>query len=292
MSITVNWPRFLAVSVLGAILVIAIAVLWHGNIAASMYADFPARPADEVSALFPFLALTFIVQIPMFCYMYLRAYPQRSLNNAMKFGLWAGFFTMMPNGQFWVGTPGVGWDFLFMQIVQGVVTLVLLMIFFQLLYKPADESWSAPEINFGRFLPWGIGGAVLVFVLDLPFHQMLAPMLFGDQYPNPAFPHRDHPEAARMVELAITYLYQLTCFCYLYLRIYPQRTMANALWFGTWLGFWVLIPNMQIFVAEREYTWFMLLIQVPEGMILTIIMMFYFSLVYRPKQTVSLAAAE
>jgi hypothetical protein len=290
MSITVNWPRFLAVSVLGAILVIAIAVVWHGHIAASMYADFPARPADQVAGLFPFLALTFIVQIPIFCYMYLRAYPQRNLTNAIKFGLWAGFFTMMPNGQFWVGTPGVGWDFLIMQIAQGVVTLVLLMIFFQILYKPANESWTAPEINFGKFLPWGIGGAVLVFVLDLPFHQMLAPMLFGDQYPNPAFPSRQ-PDGAMLGELAFTYLYQLTCFCYLYLRIYPQRTMANALWFGTWLGFWVLIPNMQIFVAEREYTWFMLLIQVPEGMILTIIMMFYFSLVYRPKQTASLAAA-
>jgi hypothetical protein len=68
--------------------------------------------------------------------------------------------------------------------------------------------------------------------------------------------------------------------------------MMNALWFGTWLGFWVLIPNMQIFVAEREYTSFMLFIQVPEGMILTIIMMAYFALVYRPKQTASLAAAE
>lgn len=290
MGITMNWPRFLVASIVAALFVIVIAIAWHGHFAASMYANFPARSADQVQLLKPFLVLTFLIQIPIFCYMYLRVYPQRSVNNAAKFGLWAGFFTMMPNGQFWVGTPGVGWDFLIMQIVQGTVTLIFTMVLFQLIYKPADESSAAPEINFGKFLPWGIGGAVLVFVLDLPFHQMLAPMLFGDQYPNPAFPSRQ-PDGAMLGELAFTYLYQLTCFCYLYLRMYPQRTMTNALWFGTWLGFWVLIPNMQIFVAEREYTSFMLFIQVPEGMILTIIMMFYFSLVYRPKQTASLAAA-
>jgi len=49
---------------------------------------------------------------------------------------------------------------------------------------------------------------------------------------------------------------------------------------------------MQIFVAEDKYTWHMLYIQVPEGMILTIIMMFYFELVYRPKPALRLAAAE
>jgi hypothetical protein len=291
MGITVNWPRFLVASIVSALFVIIVAIAWHGHFAASMYATFPARPADQLQLLMPFLVLTFLIQIPIFCYMYLRVYPQRSVSNAAKFGLWAGFFTMMPNGQFWVGTPGVDWDFLIMQIVQGVVTLIFTMVLFQLIYKPTDENSTAPEINFGKFLPWGIGGAVLVFVLDLPFHQMLAPMLFGDQYPNPAFPSRQ-PDGAMLGELAFTYLYQLTCFCYLYLRIYPQRTMGNALWFGTWLGFWVLIPNMQIFVAEREYTSFMLFIQVPEGMILTIIMMFYFQLVYRPKPAVALATAE
>jgi len=281
----------LVASIVSALFVIVVAVAWHGHFAASMYADFPARPADQVQLLMPFLVLTFLIQIPIFCYMYLRVYQQRSVNNAAKFGLWAGFFTMMPNGQFWVGTPGVGWDFIIMQIVQGTVTLIFTMVLFQLIYKPADESSAGPEINFGKFVWWGLGGAVLVFVLDYPFHKYLAPMLFGDQYPNPNFPSRA-PDAWMLVELAGTYLYQLTCFSYLYLRMYPQRTMNNALWFGTWLGFWVLIPNMQIFVAEREYTSFMLFIQVPEGMILTIIMMAYFALVYRPKQTATLAAAE
>ena len=281
MSITVNWPRFLVASLICAILVIAIAIGWHGYIAAPMYADFPLRPADQREGLTWFLVLTFLIQIPIFCYMYLRVYPQRSIANAAKFGLWCGFFTMMPNGQFWVGTPGVGWDFLIMQIVQGVLTMVLVTIIFQAIYNPADESWTPPDIKMSRFIPFGIGGAVLVFVLDYPFHQYLAPMLF-DEYPAHDYPSRI-PDGAMMAELFATYLYQLSCFCYLFLRIYPQRGMGSALWFGTWLGFWVLIPNAQIFVAEDKYTWHMLSIQFPEAMILTIIMMFYFELAYRPR---------
>jgi len=290
MNITVNWPRFLVASLLTAVFVAVVAIVWHGHIASSMYADYPARPADQVKGLLPFLILTFLIQIPIFCYMYLRSYPQRSVGNAAKFGLWAGFFTMMPNGQFWVGTPGVGWDFLVMQLAQGTITLILAMVLFQAVYKPADERWTAPEINFGKFLPWGIGGAVLVFALDLPFHQFLAPKLFTG-YPAADYPSRT-PDGAMLAELFGTYMYQLTCFCYLYLRIYPQRSLGNALWYGAWLGFWVLIPNAQIFVAEDKYTWHMLSIQFPEGMILTIIMMFYFELAYRPKPALRHAAAE
>ena len=290
MGITVNWPRFAIGSLLATMFVAVVAVVWHGHIAASMYATFPARPAEQVQALMPFLMLTFLVEIPIFCYMYLRVYPQRSLRNAATFGLWAGAFIMMPNGQFWVGTPGVEWDFLFMQLVQGVVTLVLATMLFQAVARPADESWTPPAIDFARFLPWGLGGAVLVFVLDFPFHQYLAPALFTE-YPAHDYPSRT-PDAAKLIELFVTYLYQLTCFCYLFLRIYPRRGMGSALWFGAWLGFWVLIPNAQIFVAEDKYTWHMLSIQFPEAMILTIIMMFYFELAYRPNPLLRHSAAE
>ena len=290
MGTHIQWPRFALAALLSTVFVIVVAFVWHGHVAAPMYADFPSRPADQMKALFPFLVLTFLVEIPVFCYMYLRVYPQRSMANAAKFGLWAGFFILMPNGQFWTGTPGVGWDFLIMEIVQGVVTLILAILLFQAVYRPADEAWTPPTINFARFLPWGLGGAVLVFVLDYPFHQYLAPMLFNE-YPAHDYPQRA-PETARMIELFATYLYQLTCFCYLYLRIYPRRSMGNALWFGAWLGFWVLIPNAQIFVAEDKYTWHMLAIQFPEGMILTVIMMFYFELAYRPRGSVGYATAE
>jgi len=95
-----------------------------------------------------------------------------------------------------------------------------------------------------------------------------------------------------MIELLATYFYQLTCFCYVYLRMYPRRSMASALWCGVWLGFWVMIPNSQIFVAEDKYTWHMLAIQYPEAMILTVIMMVYFELAYRPRRSVGYATAE
>jgi hypothetical protein len=88
-------------------------------------------------------------------------------------------------------------------------------------------------------------------------------MLFTE-YPAHDYPSRV-PDGAMMGELFATYLYQLSCFCYLFLRIYPQRGLANAPYFGVWLGIWVLIPNMQIFVAEDRYTWHMLAIQIPSS---------------------------
>jgi hypothetical protein len=67
--------------------------------------------------------------------------------------------------------------------------------------------------------------------------------------------------------------------------------MGAAIWFGTWLGVWVVIPNMEFFVGLDKFTWNMLIIQVPEGAILTIIMMIFFELAYRPKRrAVRLAA--
>jgi hypothetical protein len=201
----------------------------------------------------------------------------------------------MPNGQFFVGTPGMGFDVLAMQMVHGVISTVLLMAIFQAIYKPKDENWTQPKVNWGWFVPLGLAMAVLVFVLDLPFHQILAPKLFTE-YPAHDFPSRK-PDTAQFLTLAATYLFQLSTFCYLFLRVYPQRGFANALWFGAWLGVWVVIPNMQMFVAMDKYTVEMLVIQVPEGAILTMIMMAVFEPLYRfvtrsKSEGAKLAAAE
>ena len=67
--------------------------------------------------------------------------------------------------------------------------------------------------------------------------------------------------------------------------------MGNAIWYGAWLGVWVVIPNMQFFVGLDKYTWHMLAIQVPEGAILTMIMMAFFELFYRPKSRAAFATA-
>jgi hypothetical protein len=278
-SITIQWPRFLIASLIGTVVIFGLAIFWHGTIAAGMYDGIPIRPPEDIKALTPFLALTFLVQFPVFCFLYLRAYPQRSMSNALWFGTWCGLFTVMPNGQFFVGTPNMGFPVLLMQMVQGIVSTVLLMAIFQTIYQPKDESWTQPKTNWGWFVPLGLAMAVLVFVLDLPFHQILAPKLFTE-YPAHDFPMRK-PDTAQFATLAATYLFQLSTFCYLFLRVYPQRGLGNAIWFGAWLGVWVVIPNMQMFVAMDKYTVEMLVIQVPEGAILTMIMMAVFEPLYR-----------
>ena len=293
MNITIQWPRFLIASLIGTVVIFVFAVLWHGP--AGMYDGIPIRPAEDMKGLMPFLGLTFLVQFPVFCFLYLRAYPQRSMANALWFGAWCGLFVVMPNGQFFVGTPNMGFNVLIMQMVQGIVSTVILMAIFQAIYQPRDEAWVQPKTNWVWFIPLGLAMAVLVFVLDLPFHQILAPKIFTE-YPAHDFPMRT-PDGAQLSVLVATYLFQLSTFCYLFLRVYPQRGFGNAIWFGAWLGVWVVIPNMQMFVAMDKYTVEMLVIQVPEGAILTTIMMAVFEPLYRlatrPKgETARFAAAE
>jgi len=294
MNITIGWPRFLIASIVGTVVIFVLALLVQNAVGPGLYAGIPIRPEAEMKPLMPFLGLTFLVQFPIFCWVYLRAYPQRSMSNALWFGAWCGLFTVMPNGQFFVGTPNMGFNVLLFQMVQGVVSTMILMAIFQAIYQPKDENWTQPKTVWGWFIPLGLAMAVLVFVLDLPFHQILAPKIFTE-YPAHDYPSRK-PDTAQLLTLAATYLFQLSTFCYLFLRVYPRRGFANALWFGAWFGVWVVIPNMQMFVAMDKYTAHMLIIQVPEGAILTTIMMAIFEplygLVTRPKASGRLAAAE
>ena len=293
MNITIAWPRFLIASLIGTVVIFVLAVYLNGTVFAGMYDGIPVRSAEDMKGLMPFLALTFLVEFPLFCFVYLRSYPQRSMSNALWFGAWCGLFTVMPNGQFFVGTPNMGFNVLIFQIVHGVVSTMLLMAIFQAIYQPKDESWTQPAVPWGRFIPLGLAMAVLVFVLDLPFHQILAPKIFTE-YPAHDFPSRK-PDTAQLLTLAATYLFQLSTFCYLFLRVYPRRGFGSALWFGAWWGVWVVIANMQMFVAMDKYTVEMLVIQVPEGAILTTIMMAVFEPSYRAltrAKPAGLAAAE
>jgi hypothetical protein len=293
MNITVNWPRFLAVSVVGAIIMLVLYSLFPMIVGSGMSEGYPARPEAEMKPLLPFLFAVSLIQLVVFCYMYMRVYPKRSVANAAWWGVWGGFFMVIPDGQFFVGTPNETWAQLFQGWAEGIVVAVLMTVFFQLVYRPKDESWGAVRVEWPRFLVFGVLSAILVFALDLPFHQFVAPKIFSE-YPAHDYPHRPVEDAkALMPFLFATYLYQLGTFCYLFLRMYPRRGMGSAIWFGTWLGVWVVIPNMQFFVGLDKYTWNMLIIQVPEGTILTIIMMVFFELAYRPKARVaSLAPAE
>jgi len=293
MKTTIHWPRFFIVSILSAVVMLVLYGLWTGNVVAGMNLSpgLPSRPPEEVKPLVPFLAVVSITQLVVFAFLYLRIYPQRSLANALWWGLWGGFFMVLPDGQFFVITPNQTWALLFMQWAEGIVTAMLFMALFQLIYRPADESWTQPKADWTRFLLWGTTSAVLVFALDIPFHRFLAPHIFTE-YPAHDYPRRPPAEVAELMWfMALTYLFQLNFFCYTFLRVYPMRGMGNAIWYGAWLGVWVVIPNMQFFIGLDKYTWHMLAIQVPEGAILTMIMMAFFELVYRPKSRAALAAA-
>jgi hypothetical protein len=283
MTIAVQWPRFLAVSIVGAFMMLALYALWgQSHIVAGLSAGYPSRPPDEVKPLVPFLFAVSLTQLVVFCYLYLRAYPQRSLANAVWWGVWGGFFMVLPDGQFFVETPNERWSLLAMQWGEGIVTAMLMMALFQLFYRPKDEGWAPVRTDWPRFLVMGALSAILVFVLDLTFHLHLAQVLF-DEYPAHDFPQRNPIGPGLLAWLFLTYLLQLSLFCYLFTRVYPGRGMGNAIWYGAWLGVWVVIPNMQFFVGLDKYTWHMLAIQVPEGAILTMIMMAFFAWGYRPK---------
>ena len=293
MKTTIRWPRFFIVSILCAIVMLVLYGLWTGQVVAAMNLSpgLPSRPPEEVKPLVPFLGVVSITQLVVFAFLYLRIYPQRSLANVVWWGVWGGFFMVLPDGQFFVITPNQTWALLFMQWAEGIVTAMLFMALFQLIYRPQDESWTQPRVEWPRFLLWGTASAVLVFALDIPFHRFVAPHIFTE-YPAHDYPHRPPAEVAGLMWfMALTYLFQLNFFCYTYLRVYPMRGMGNAVWYGAWLGVWVVIPNMQFFVGLDKYTWHMLAIQVPEGAILTMIMMAFFELVYRPKGRTALAEA-
>jgi hypothetical protein len=276
-------PRFLAVSIVGAILMLVLYMLWgQSSIVAALSAGYPSRPPEEVKPLVPFLFAVSLTQLVVFCYLYLRVYPQRSLANAVWWGAWGGFFMVLPDGQFFVGTPNESWGLLAMQWGEGIVTAMLMMAFFQMVYRPKNEAWTPVATDWPRFLVMGAASAILVFVLDIAFHLHLAQAIFSE-YPAHDFPQRQDVGPGLMGWLFLTYLFQLSLFCYLFTRIYPRRGMGSALWFGAWLGVWVVIPNMQFIVGLDKYTWHMLAIQVPEGAILTMIMMVFFEWGYRPR---------
>jgi len=294
-QITIKWPRFAIVSLIGSIVMLVLYGLWTGQVVAplNLAPGLPSRPPADVQRLVPFLSVVSIAQLVVFGYLYLRIYPQRTLGKAVWWGAWGGFFMVLPDGQFFVGTPNQTWSNLLMGWADGIVTAMLFMAFLQLVYRPANESWTQPKVEWPRFLLFGALSAILVFALDIPFHMFLAPKIFTE-YPAHDFPQRPAAEAQSLFGfLFLTYLLQLSFFCYTFLRVYPRRGLGSAIWYGAWLGVWVVIPNMQFFVGLDKYTWHMLAIQIPEGAILTMIMMAFFEWAYRPKtDRAALATAE
>jgi hypothetical protein len=280
--------RFILVSLVGAVGIFALDVAWHGYVVRDLYAAYPSRPDDQMRALMPFLFLTFLLQMPTFCYIYLRVYRERTLANALWWGAWGGFFVLTPNMQYFVGIPHMGWGLLAMQVVEGMAMMMILMAYFSLAYRPRALGTvaEAPQVDtdWARFLPTAVIVSLVIALIDLAFHGTVAPRLFPGVYPPADYPHRDPAEAASMVPFLLSaYVFQIGIFFYLFLRIYPNRGWGNAVWWGIWGSLFLYIPDAQIFVSEDKYTWTMLGIQLVEGVLLPLIMILTFELVFRPR---------
>lgn len=132
--------RFFIAGTIAVVAVFVLDVVWHGTIAADMYAGYPQRDMAGVQALFPFLFATYVVQLLLFCFLFLRLYPARGMRNAAWWGLWGGFFVMIPNMQFFVAIAGTTWKILAMQVAEGMILTVLTALVFEKLYRPRADA--------------------------------------------------------------------------------------------------------------------------------------------------------
>ena len=132
----IDKPRFLIAAGVVSVVIFILDVWFHGTFAANAYVGYPQRPANEIMALFPFLFATYVVQLMLFCFMFLRLYPARGLASAAWWGVWGGFFVVIPNMQFFVAVKDTSWAILGMQLVEGIVLTVLTGVIFELVYRP------------------------------------------------------------------------------------------------------------------------------------------------------------
>ncbi|MFL0239570.1 hypothetical protein [Mycobacterium sp. SMC-17] len=140
------------------------------------------------------------------------------------------------------------------------------------------------QFGWGRFLVVALPVSILTFILDVVFHKTAGPALFGNSYPAADYPQRPLAEIMDLFPfLGFTYVLQLTMLCFLFLRLYPGRGLGKAAWWGIWGGLFVVIPNMQFFVAVAHTTWTMLIIQMIEAIALCVLAACLFEIAYHPK---------
>jgi hypothetical protein len=141
MSLRIEWPRFLIITVVLSIVIFVLDIAFHTMLAPKIMsgypaADYPGRPPEEVQPLLPFLFATYVIQMPVFCFLFLRLYPQRGVGSAIWWGIWGGFFVVIPNMQFFVVVDHTTWKMLWIQVVEGMFLMALLTFLFELTYRP------------------------------------------------------------------------------------------------------------------------------------------------------------
>lgn len=134
----IDWVRFLIAGTIGAVVIFILDILFHGTLAKDMYIGYPQRSMAEIQGLFPFLFGTYIVQLLMFSFMFVRLYPARSARNAVWWGIWGGLFVVIPNMQFFVAVKDTSWLLLWTQVIEGIVLCVTMAMIFNILYRPRN----------------------------------------------------------------------------------------------------------------------------------------------------------
>lgn len=138
------------------------------------------------------------------------------------------------------------------------------------------------NIKSTRFLISCFAISVIIFILDILFHGQAVPDMYA------GYPQRPQAEIVTLMPfLFLTYVIQLIMFLLMFVCIYPARGMRNAVVWGIWGGLFVVIPNMQFFVAVKDTSWTLLGTQVVEGIVLLVIATVLLELIYRPVNAVA-----
>lgn len=127
--------RFLITSVIIAVLIFVADVVFHATAVPNLYEGYPQRSSAEMGGLMPFLFLTYLVQITMFLWMFMRLYPTGGTGKAIWWGLWGGLFVVLPNMQFFVGVAGTTWTLLAVQVVEAIVLLIVAGVLFDIVHR-------------------------------------------------------------------------------------------------------------------------------------------------------------
>ncbi|MDX3883631.1 MULTISPECIES: hypothetical protein [Sphingomonas] len=136
--------RFLVTCAIISVLIFVADIAFHATFVPDLYVGYPQRAAGDMAPLMPFLFLTYLVQITMFLWLFVRLYPERGIGKAVWWGLWGGLFVVLPNMQFFVGVAGTTWTLLAVQVVEAIVLLIAAGIIFEFVYRPRAASAAEP----------------------------------------------------------------------------------------------------------------------------------------------------
>lgn len=136
--------RFLVTSAILAVLIFVADVAFHAVFVPDLYVGYPQRAQAEITGLMPFLFATYLVQITMFLWLFMRLYPAGGIGKAVWWGLWGGLFVVLPNMQFFVGIAGTTWTLLAVQVVEAIVLLIVAGVLFDLVHRRRAANFGSP----------------------------------------------------------------------------------------------------------------------------------------------------